>query len=278
MQVPQSQINAITSKGTDSADIVYGWTGADTLTGVKGNDKLFGLWGNDLLDGGAGDDTLSGGSGDDNYLFEPGSGHDTLSEQDVWSGQGGLDTINFNGFNLTDAIFQKVNTVDLKISFKSSSDTLYINNEFNTDTRYNIEAFSFSDGVLTQAQIIAQLNIGGADNDILYGWLGNDNIVGNAGNDTLFGSQGIDTLSGGKGNDVLYGGTDSDTYVFQRGGGRDLVTDNGDNSTDVLEIHGYSLADANFQRIEIGYDDLVIRFAGSADAITVSNSHYENPI
>ena len=267
----QSQINAITSKGTDSADIVYGWTGADTLTGVKGNDKLFGLWGNDLLDGGAGDDTLSGGSGDDNYLFEPGSGHDTLSEQDVWSGQGGLDTINFNGFNLTDAIFQKVNTVDLKISFKSSSDTLYINNEFNTDTRYNIEAFSFSDGVLTQAQIIAQLNIGGADNDILYGWLGNDNIVGNAGNDTLFGSQGIDTLSGGKGNDVLYGGTDSDTYVFQRGGGRDLVTDNGDNSTDVLEIHGYSLADANFQRIEIGYDDLVIRFAGSADAITVVN-------
>src|SRR5882672_2203706 len=52
-----------------------------------------------------------------------------------------------------------------------------------------------------------------------------DHLYGGAGNDTLRGFYADDYLEGGLGNDDLDGGVGNDTYVWDKGGGMDLITD-----------------------------------------------------
>jgi cysteinyl-tRNA synthetase len=68
-------------------DIFNGIGGNDTLNGGGGNDRVFGgtgsdllrgQWGADLLNGQRGNDTLSGGAGNDTFVFEKGTGRDTV--------------------------------------------------------------------------------------------------------------------------------------------------------------------------------------------------------
>src|SRR5205814_8071558 len=66
---------------------------------------------------------------------------------------------------------------------------------------------------------------------------GDDAIGGGAGNDTPSGANGSDVLSGDAGNDTLTGGAGADTYLFGRGGGVDIIMDQGtDGATDVLRL------------------------------------------
>ncbi len=53
--------------------------GRDSMFGGDGRDTLLGSAGNDTLTGGAGDDSLNGGKGSDVFVFEAGSGNDTLT-------------------------------------------------------------------------------------------------------------------------------------------------------------------------------------------------------
>ena len=54
------------------------WHQDQEITGTDGSDWLFGGWGNDTITGGAGNDRLWGLHGDDLFVFDPGSGHDTI--------------------------------------------------------------------------------------------------------------------------------------------------------------------------------------------------------
>ena len=45
------------------------------------------------------------------------------------------------------------------------------------------------------------------------------------GNDRIIGFSGNDILVGGQGNDILDGRLGSDTYVFSRGDGQDIISD-----------------------------------------------------
>ena len=85
-----------TAKGDDighdelsSIENVTGGTGADRLTGDNqanlldggaGNDKIDGAGGHDVIVGGIGNDLLTGGSGNDAFVFEMGSGVDTITD------------------------------------------------------------------------------------------------------------------------------------------------------------------------------------------------------
>jgi len=69
-----------------------------TLVGGLGADTLVGSAGNDTLSGGDGNDSLLGGAGDDLFVWNPGD------DNDVLEGQAGLDTLQFNGANVSETI------------------------------------------------------------------------------------------------------------------------------------------------------------------------------
>jgi Ca2+-binding RTX toxin-like protein len=57
------------------------------------------------------------------------------------------------------------------------------------------------------------------------GGRGNDVMHGGDGDDRMFGGDGDDVLSGGAGDDVLKGGEGNDLFIFNGGGGSDLILD-----------------------------------------------------
>lgn len=114
------------------------------LTGV-GNElanAIIGGKGNDRLNGKAGDDYLTGGAGADTFVFEPGMGHDVIT--DFAAGGAGTDIVDLQAFNyasfdqIKSGMVQVGQTVQLKLS-----DTSYIS-FLNT----NIGQFEANDFVL----------------------------------------------------------------------------------------------------------------------------------
>ena len=93
---------------------------------------------------------------------------------------------------------------------------------------------------------------GGANDDFLYGGAGSDILQGDAGGDTLYGGAGADRLQGGENDDFLYGGAGADrleggvgidtlnggegldSYIFENGGGADIIE--GDTDGGVLHL------------------------------------------
>jgi Ca2+-binding RTX toxin-like protein len=86
--------------GDDTIDASAVLAGALNLTlkGGAGNDILIGGEGNDQLIGGPGADTMLGGPGDDTFPWNPADGSDLIE------GQGGVDTMVFNGANIAEVI------------------------------------------------------------------------------------------------------------------------------------------------------------------------------
>ncbi len=88
---------------------VDGGAGNDTIIGSQGNDRLLGGDGNDTLIGGRGNDELFGGAGNDTFVWNRGDG------SDVVEGQGGLDTLQFNGSNANENIDLSANGSRLRL-------------------------------------------------------------------------------------------------------------------------------------------------------------------
>ncbi len=302
-----SDIKTMVLAGTDEAQTltafdegseIHAGGGDDTLKGSYGNDTLFGDAGDDVLSdyagsnilaGGTGNDILNGGHDGDTYLFNAGDGHDVITER---SGKDD-DLLRFGeGLRAGDALVER-NADDLVIRFQGTADSVTVRDYF-SDKGYQVEQFSFSDGtVWDQTGVLQQLmNRAGTDeaqtitahgegseihaaggDDYLYGAEGNDILYGDAGNDTLYGGPGSNILAGGTGNDHLYGGYEDDTYLFNAGDGQDVIDEYSwgatESNTDILRFGDGLLAD-NAVVVRSG-NNLMIRFAGSTDQVTVEN-------
>jgi Ca2+-binding RTX toxin-like protein len=79
--------------GSDFNDALTGNNLNNRISGVDGNDILSGLGGADYLVGGNGNDVMTGGAGADVFVFNLGSGQDTIT--DFWAGLGRSDRIQF---------------------------------------------------------------------------------------------------------------------------------------------------------------------------------------
>ncbi len=206
----------------DDDDKLYGGDGNDILRGDHGNDYLEGNEGDDVLDGGIGADVMRGGNGNDTYYVD--SPNDVVIEE----ANGGIDTV-YTG--MTYRLPTHVENLTLTGSgnyfgFGNHSDNVLIGNSGNNRL------------------------IGGRGNDVLRGEAGydlllagdgDDKLYGGTGNDILRGDAGNDYLDGGEGNNTLEGGSGDDTYVFRRGSGHDVISDNlGHNS---IHFEGLSMKD-----------------------------------
>jgi Ca2+-binding RTX toxin-like protein len=145
-------VNVVGSEGHDQL-LLNTLGGDDTIGGailVGDVVKLIvdGGPGNDMIRGGRGADILEGGTGDDVFIWEPGD------SSDVIDGQGGLDTLRFNGSNVAETIQISANgtratffrdianiTMDLDtieeviFNARGGTDTIVVNDLAGTDVR-----------------------------------------------------------------------------------------------------------------------------------------------
>ncbi|SEQ13693.1 Regulatory P domain of the subtilisin-like proprotein convertase [Pseudomonas cuatrocienegasensis] len=277
-------------EGGAGNDSLGGGDGNDILNGGAGNDYLSGNNGNDRLDGGIGNDQLSGDAGNDTYLFYRGMGQDTISEFD--STAGNSDTIKVAADIKPGDVMVKREGRDVYLAIKNTTDRMTIYSY--TDTNYQVERVEFADGTVWSLSDLKRLSFevatNGADtlygdeandrldgldgNDKLSGLAGNDVLNGGAGEDTLDGGMGRDTLDGGAGNDSLYGGSGNDIYLFQRGGGQDVISDRDwtRGNLDVIKLaQGISPGDIKASRVD---GNLELAILGTSDKLIIRNWFY----
>ena len=213
---------------SNAADVIDGGAGNDTIDGGGGADILIGGAGDDLLIGGGGNDTVTGGigndtavlgSGNDRFIWNPGDG------SDVVEGQGGFDTLEFNGTGANEAINIAANGTRTLLTRDVGAVTM----DFSEVERIELATFGGADiitvGDLTGTgvkQVAIDLSApanggdGLPDTVIVNGTVGSDRIsITSSGTSivvnglpaqvTIDGAEAIDTLvvSGLDGNDTI---------------------------------------------------------------------------
>lgn len=222
---------------------LFGGGGDDTLTSGSGDDILFGQSGNDVLDGKRGADLLIGGSGDDVAIWNPGDGSDVIE------GQGGFDTLLFNGAGVNETVdisadggrvsfFRTQGTIDMdlngteRIEFNAlgGADTVTVNDLSRTDVEeVNIDLASTLGGSAGDGQ---------EDTIVINATDRSDSIVisGDSGEVTISGLGAVVTITGFETGDKI---------VINGLGGNDVIdasaldavigfTANGGDGNDVL--------------------------------------------
>ncbi|HET7880328.1 MAG TPA: calcium-binding protein [Acetobacteraceae bacterium] len=188
-----------------------GGAGNDTITGGDGNDVIFGGDGNDVVAGGRGNDTAFLGAGDDTFVWNPGDGSDTVE------GQGGFDTLLFNGANVS----EKVDIAANGNRVRFTRDVANIDMDVNGVERIQFNALGGADNILVHdlhgtdvKQVAVDLaspsgsgtGDGAADTVTVEGSNGKDtiSIQGSAGSVTVSGLAATVTITGAEGaNDAL---------------------------------------------------------------------------
>ncbi|MCB1657287.1 MAG: PD40 domain-containing protein, partial [Pseudomonadales bacterium] len=321
--------------GTDNNDTLTGGLGDDTLRGNGGNDRLLGDDGRDLLEGGtgsdnlygdAGDDTLNGGAGNDyltdtlggsdTFVFERGSGVDTIYSYNPNNQNNSQADVLLMGANITiNDISIRRNYSNLVISINGTNDQVTVQYYFSADA-YKLGEIRFANGTaLSRFDIEERLLVGtegsdqiygnsannnlkglggndtlnggagndtlegGAGYDYLYGGDGNDLLLGGAGDDYLRGDYGNNTLDGGAGNDVYYGGRGDDTFIFTKGSGKDIVYNYNSFGTDALrdKILLQGLLKTDVTLTRNNYNlEVTVNGTNGADKLTIPNYFYAN--
>ena len=217
-----SNLKTIDGSATGAIEIIGNNKANSIVAGVNGS----------TLNGGKGRDTLRGGEGADVFIYANKSGKDVIENY------GAGDKISLGSdVTIKDIKIKKDNVV---MKFKGGSLTVNDTSTFTitgggNETIFSGGVFLAGDSVkilgnykgaidLTEdfnnvdaSLAKKKLTINGNDEDnLLIGGKGKDILVGGAGNDSLWGSKKNDTLTGGDG---------YDTFIFQAGGGKDIITD-----------------------------------------------------
>ncbi|MCH6256468.1 type I secretion C-terminal target domain-containing protein [Puniceicoccaceae bacterium K14] len=210
-------------------------SGADTLYGGDGDDELH---------GGAGDDLLDGGSGADTFVFNPGDGNDTVT--DDWAVDS---TIAFGpGISWADLAFLDVGN-DLKIEY-GTNDSITLKDYYD-QTGALSENIAFDNGdqatIWTNSATNVSGNttsdfvVGNSLNNLIRAYGGDDTIFAGIGDDSILGGAGADTIYAGAGNDFIntvatiyendYLGSGNDDDYVDGGDGDDIIGVNPGNNT-----------------------------------------------
>jgi Ca2+-binding RTX toxin-like protein len=271
---------AVTIAGAEAGDtlVVNGFGGNDTidagsmqaatirltLDGGAGNDKITGGEGADVIFGGAGNDTVAGGKGadvaflgegDDRFTWNTGDGNDTIE------GQGGVDSVRFNGADAAetiqvianggrvlltdslDSVTLDLNQVEkLEIRAEKGADSIVVGNLTGTgvsNLAVDLGSDSDADKVTAQGSINGDtLKIASSGSNVTISGLAGEvtlSHVGTADALTINADQGDDivdagklganklhlTLNGGAGNDTITGSAGDD--IINGGQGNDTA-------------------------------------------------------
>jgi len=230
-----AQVTVANSDGTGDSLVVNGGAGNDsidasalaagsiglTINGGAGNDTVTGSAGNDTVVGGTGNDVARLGDGDDLFVWNPGDANDLVE------GQGGTDTLLFNGANINENISISANgnrvlltrdvgniTMDvngvehLQVNASGGSDTITVNDLTGTDVTQV--------AVNLAAPPSSNTPDGQPDTIVINGTSGDDVI-------TVVNNNGVVTVSG-LGADITISNFDpNDRLVINGLGGDDVI-------------------------------------------------------
>lgn len=194
------------------------WTQHDLrirhLTDVStdGDDIIVGFRFGDLIEAGLGNDDISGGDGEDTYVYSRGDGHDTIREE--INGSTG-DRLLLRGVTQNDITVQR-NGVHATLTIAESAlgagdgGSIELTESFNSEYARGVEIIEFEDGSTWSQATLRLMHLSAASTD------GDDNITG---------FKVADTIEAGRGNDIIAGGNGSDTYIYNRGDGDDVINE-----------------------------------------------------
>ena len=239
-----------------------------SIAGNKKSNAIIAGTSDATLNGGKGKDTLYGGTGTDTFVYENRSGKDIIenyAEGEIISLGGGVvikdialkrnDTvIKFKSGSMT-----VKDTSDKKITLvQNGAETIFSAGIAVDEDEDFVKAFpSFKGAINLNEYEVSTADASLAKKSVTINGDDDDNyLIG--GKDYLSGGAGADTLWGGKGNDTLFGGEDSDMFVFQAGGGNDVITDyaNGD-LIQILDRRG-NIASEPFKKATFSDDTLTL--------------------
>src|SRR3954452_13026465 len=190
-----------------------------SLNGGSGNDVIRGSHGDDFVSGGTGNDTAFLGDGNDVFTWNPGDG------SDVVDGQGGSDTLQFNGANIAENISISANGTHASFT----RDVAGIAMDTNSVETINFKALGGADNVTVNdltGTSVGKVNLdlgangGGGDGAV-------DTIVINAtgGNDVIsvVNHNGVVTVSGLAATVTIANFEATDRLVINGLGGDDVI-------------------------------------------------------
>ena len=191
----------------------------ENVIGTGYDDVIFGNAQNNVLMGGAGDDVLHPFGGDD-----------------FVDGGAGTDTLLLNGFGKSVAVDMKAGTAAFSDGTGGTNTFVNIENVNGSSVAGDEIKGDHNDNVLNGLGGDDTLLGGGGDDHLIGGdnvdtaraiaeGTNADVLKGGGGNDTLDGGAGNDKLYGGKGNDIHTGGEGADQFIFNNGGGVDVILD-----------------------------------------------------
>jgi len=139
-------LNAVTGKGNDDNNAIwgsaannflFGYNGLDVLLGKKGNDTIDGGLGDDLVYGGEDTDTLTGGGGNDTFQFRQAGGKEIITD---FKANGDLDVIEVGVFASFASVLANTQQVgnDTVITFNATTSMTLQNFNMN-----NLQAADF---------------------------------------------------------------------------------------------------------------------------------------
>lgn len=213
----ESHIDSIQFADGSSWDVNAILQRGKTVQGSGADDTLSGFRWNDIFCGSTGNDT---------YRIGRGEGDDIIVESTVIA----ENNLSFKeNVNPADVLVKRVGEdlfLQILTNQESQDKRLPKQAEINSSVTVKgyyassippIATITFEDGTTwnkTQIDEKAQYT---------YGHLGDDILKGHDWDDILYGSHGNDTFIGGKGNDIINAMAGSDTYVFDRGDGHDII-------------------------------------------------------
>ena len=189
---------------------------------TSGNDTITGFDTNDTMRGGAGNDAINGMAGADTYIYAHGDGNDVITDDS------GVDTLMLEGINPSGVSLVR-NGNDLTLVIAESAPgagdggSVLLKEELDEWFGRGIENVQFADGTIWQRNDLRLMVLAQAST---------------AGNDTITGFNVSDTLRGGLGDDSISGWAGGDTYIYARGDGSDVITEQASSGVDTLLLEG----------------------------------------
>ena len=285
----ESTVKNVNAKALKSDVIIIGNAKDNSIVGGSGNDSLNGGKGADSLSGGKGNDSLTGGKGNDVFIYT--AGNDVITDYAAGdkisvgasiknaslSGSDVVFTIGKNTLTVKNAQDKTLTLINSKgkesTTVVSGAKTLKLTNKNDSSVKIGsdigtVDASKRTKAVKIVGNKLGNVILGGSKNDILYGEGGNDSILGNAGNDKLYGGFGDDTLKGGKGNDTLIGGAGNDSlwgdagadvFIYNSGGGNDIIYGFDDKDTLTLDSLDFTATYKN-KAVTLNFDEGSVTF------------------